>query len=234
MRDDIRGIIRCPQEIADYLLMIGGPAQNPDKEPMWRLVLASSIVWKVAGGKIWDENLTVAECGGINIDAGEQHSYKPLRDESGGLVEQRRYPHLEGWVLQKWFPPSKYSQAEWFAPENLIPFTSIPKLGPYPQFGDYEIMAGPVPRVPTMSELRTYIASYWQGMESRCESVNQRILEAHNAAVYQKDQDEQRTRNLVEEYGRDVCSYLKSSSLAAGRLRTKRAEKLFIREHVGA
>jgi hypothetical protein len=32
---------------------------------------------------------------------------------------------------------------------------------------------------------------------------------------------------------RDKCSYLSSSSLEAGRIRTKNAEKLGIKEHVG-
>jgi hypothetical protein len=231
IRDDIRGITRCPQEIIDYLAVIGG--RNPYQEPMWRLVLASSIIWKIAGGNIWDESLGVTERGGFNIETGHRYDNHPLRDESTFLVEQQRYPEIEGWVLQRWFPAEKYSRAEWFAPENCIPFTNIPKLGPYPQFGDYEIMQGPIPRVPAMEELRVYIKSYYYGMASRSQSMQQRIVEATTAAQYKKEQDEQRTRTRAYEEIRDKCSYLTSSSLEAGRIRTERAEKIGIRSHLG-
>jgi len=62
MRDDIRGVERCPSHVEDYLLSIGGT--TPFSEPMWRLVLARNVIWKVAGGKIWDQNLSIAERGG--------------------------------------------------------------------------------------------------------------------------------------------------------------------------
>ena len=63
IRDDIQGINRCPSDIADYLTTIGG--QTPFGEPIWRLVVADSVIWKVAGGKVWDENLSIADRGGI-------------------------------------------------------------------------------------------------------------------------------------------------------------------------
>lgn len=224
LRDDICGVNRCPSEIADYLLTIGG--RTPFDEPMWRLVVADSVVWKVAGGKVWDDNLSISDRGGL------ANSHTPIRDESDRLVDRRRYPHLEGWILQRWFPPSSYSKSQWFAPENCLP-DGTPKLGPFPQFGDYEMIAGPVQRIPSRSELHTFISSYYRGLESRSGSTESRIREAVNAAEYERRRDEQRVRALTEDYMRDKCSYLFSSSLAAGRIRTKNAEKLGIREHVG-
>ena len=233
IRDDIRGTDRCPSEIQDYLLTIGG--RSPFGEPMWRLVVAESVVWKVAGGKVWDENLSISErseidtCGTAALGGGMN---KPIRDESDRLVERRRYPHLQGWILQRWFPPSSYSKAQWFAPENCLP-DGTPKLGPYPQFGDYEMIAGPVPRIPSRSELHSFISSYYRGLESRSDSIESRIRQAVNAAEHERRREEQRIRALTEDYLRDKCSYLFSSSLEAGRIRTAKAEKLGIREHVG-
>lgn len=233
-RDDIRGTHSCPSEIQDYLLRIGG--RTPFGEPMWRLVVAENVVWKVAGGKVWDENLSIAERKGIRSAAGSAAApgceNKPMRDESDHLVERRRYPHLSGWILQRWFPPSSYSKSQWFAPENCLP-DGTPRLGPYPQFGDYEMIAGPAQRIPSKSELHSFISSYYRGLESRSGSIESRVREAVNAAEYERRREEQRIHALTEDYMRDKCSYLFSSSLEAGRIRTAKAEKLGIKEHVG-
>jgi hypothetical protein len=230
MRDDIRGVERCPQEIGEYLLTIGG--RTPFGEPMWRLVVASNIVWKVAGGKVWDGNLSVSERGGVDLYEGRPYGNKPLRDESDRLIEQQRYPHLEGWILQKWFPPAAYNKSQWFAPENCLP-NGIPKLGPFPQYGDYEMIAGPVLRVPGRQELYGFVSAYYRDLESRTGSVEGRIREAVNAAEYARKREEQQTRTFVDEYMRDKCSYLWSSSLEAGRIREQVARQAGVKEHVG-
>lgn len=231
MRDDIRGITRCPQEISDFLAVYGG--RNQYGEPNWRVVLAESVVWKVSGGKVWDPSLTIAERGGINFETGRQHTNKPIRDESGQILERLRYPCTKGWILQRWFSALNYSRAEWFSQENCIPGTSIPMLGPYPEEGDYEMMAGPCQHVPTKGELQTWISCYWRGINSR-KSIKERIRDAHEAALREKQREAQETFAILDAFIRDECSYLKSSSLEAGRIRTERAEKLGIREHVGS
>jgi hypothetical protein len=238
MTNDIQGIERPPQEIQDYLLRIGGA--NPFGLPMWRLVLARNVIWKVQGGQIWDSSLSLAERGGwiadeFNHDGlGLRRSEaRPLRDESDRLVEQQRYPHLEGWIIQRWFPPSHYNRAQWFAPENCLP-DGTPKLGPFPQFGDYEMVGGPVENIPSRGELYELISAYWKNLESRSSSVATRVKDAENAARYALEKEEQRIRQRALDYMRDKCSYIWSSSLEAGRVRTAQAEKLGIREHVGS
>lgn len=230
MRDDIRGVERCPSHLEDYLLSIAGA--TPFGEPMWRLVLARNVIWKVAGGKIWDQNLSIAERGGFDVAAAMPHENRPLRDESDRLVEQQRYPHIEGWILQRWFPPSAYNKSHWFAPENCLP-DGTPKLGPFPEYGDYEIAGGPVERVPGKQELYDFISWYYQQLESRKGSVESRIREAVNAAEYERRRREAQMRVFADEYVRDKCSYLQSSSLEAGRIREQVARRCGIKEHVG-
>ena len=230
MRHDIRGVERAPREIQDYLLTIGG--RTAFDEPMWRLVLARNVVWKVAGGKVWKESLSVSERGGFNLSEGCRYSNQPLRDESGRLVEQQRYPHLDGWILQRWFPASTYHKTQWFAPENCLP-DGTPKLGPFPQYGDYEMVGGTMDRIPGKQELYDFISGYYQKMECRSGSVETRLREAVNAAHYSQQREEQKTRTFVDEYMRDRCSYIWSSSLEAGRVREEVARRIGIREHVG-
>jgi hypothetical protein len=229
-RYDIRGVELAPQETQDYLLRIGG--STPFDEPIWRLVLARNVVWKVAGGKVWNEGLSVSERGGFDLYEGRPYGNQPLRDESGRLVEQQRYPHLDGWILQRWFPASAYSQSQWYASENCLP-DGTPKLGPFPQYGDYEMVGGPMDRTPGKQELHDFISAYYQGLEGRAGSVETRVREAVNAAQYTRQREEQKTRTFVDEYMRDRCSYIWSSSLEAGRVREEAAKRLGIREHVG-
>jgi hypothetical protein len=238
MQRDIQGVEQAPQETQDYLLRIGGA--NPFGRPMWRLVLARNVIWKVQGGQIWDANLSLAERGGLIAGGFNQNGLelrrseaRPLRDESGRLVEQQRYPHIDGWILQRWFPASHYNRPQWFAPENCLP-DGTPRLGPFPQFGDYEMVGGPVEKIPSRGELYEFISAYWKNLESRSSSVETRVKEAENAARYTLEKEEQRTRQRALDYMRDKCSYIWSSSLEAGRVRTAQAEKLGIREHVGA
>lgn len=237
MRHDLHGTELCPTEIQNYLTTIGG--LTPFSEPMWRLVLARNVIWKVQGGKIWDENLSLQQRGGFIFqelnETGSVHRLsdsRPLRDESDRLVEQQRYPHLDGWILQRWFPPSHYDKSQWFAPENCMP-GGTPKLGPFPQFGDYEMVGGPVEKLPTKSELYEFISSYWKNIESRSGSIETRVREAEGSARYALEKEEQRIRQHTLDYMRDKCSYIWSSSLEAGRIRSAQAAKLGIREHVG-
>ena len=95
------------------------------------------------------------------------------------------------------------------------------------------MVGGPTRRIPSKSELHSCISSYYRGLESRTGSVESRIKEAINAAEYERQREKQRIRALADVYMRDKCSYLYSSSLEAGRIRTQRAEKLGIKEHVG-
>jgi hypothetical protein len=201
---------------------------------MWRLVLASSVYWKIAGDfKIWDESVPLNQRGGIDMwNGGKEFETRPLRVESG-MVERRKYPHLESWILQKWFPSSFYSKAIWEAPENAM-FDGTPKLGPWPQFGDYELMSGPFDRVPGTDKLREEIAEYHRRIENAPASIQQRILLAMAAAQDEEEAAEQRLNSKVDDYIRDRCSYITSSSLAAGRIRTEIEKRCGITEHVGA
>jgi hypothetical protein len=232
VRDDIKGAVRAPESIQEFLENYGG--RTPNGEPMWRLVLCSSVYWKLAGDfKIWDERVPLNERGGIDMwHGGKQFDTRPIRVESG-MVERRKYPHIEGWILQKWFPSSFYSKAFWEAPENAM-FDGTPKLGPWPQFGDYELMSGPYERVPTTDKLRDEIAEYHNRIETAPASIEQRTLLALAAAQEEEDQYAARLDAKLDAFIRDRSTYIKSSSLEAGRIRTELAKRCGITEHVGA
>lgn len=224
------GVERCPSDVSEFLERIGG--LNVHGQPVWRMVIASTVFWKAEGGNVWNKNLTIAERGGINAETGFKHDNRPIRDDHGKLVEKRRYPHLEGWILQRWFPASSYDKGYWFAPENCMA-DGTPKLGPFPDCGDYEMMGEAVEHIPSKEALRKFISQYWIELQSRTGNVETRMRELRNASEYEEQENNRKMRQLADETVRDRCSYIASSSLEAGRIRTQRAERLGIREHLG-
>ena len=232
MRDDIKGVTVVPTSTVEFLERYGG--KTPFGEPMWRIVLAQNVYWKLAGNfKIWDESLSLNERGGIDMwHGGKQFENRPLRVECG-MVERKKYPHLEGWILQKWYPASKYSKTMWFAPENCMA-DGTPKLGPFPEYGDYELVSGPYPQIPTLSQLQLFISDHLRRLDEMNQNVEQRILDNVYAAQQEEQEYEKRLEAKVDDYLTDKCSYIDSCSLEAGRIRTKLAEKIGIRTHVGA
>lgn len=240
-RDDLHGPL-APMDHQQFLLKYGG--KNPFGEPLWRLVLASSVWWKIAGDfKIWDKSIPVNERGGIDMwNGGREFDHKPIRVQSG-MMERRKYPHIEGWILQLWFPASKYDRKTWFAPQNCM-FDGTPKLGPFPECGDYELMNGPYQHLPSLSQIREWIGEYWRDQEAtggywrdtaeQLAALDARMRDACEQAEQEEEQYENRLFSAVDAFMRDKCSYIWSNSLEAGRIRTEVAKKCGIKEHVGA
>jgi hypothetical protein len=71
----------------------------------------------------WAPGLSTAEKGGLNFQPNpnapgcnfSRFDNKPIRVVTE-MREVIKYPHAEGWVLEKWFPASSYgTQAEWYS-----------------------------------------------------------------------------------------------------------------------
>ncbi len=71
----------------------------------------------------WAEGLTTAEKGGMRFEPLPdlpgcnfgRYDNKPLRVVTE-MREIRKYPHADGWILEKWFPASAYgTQEEWYS-----------------------------------------------------------------------------------------------------------------------
>jgi hypothetical protein len=95
-------------------------------------------------------------------------------------------------------------------------------------------MSGPYERVPTTDKLRNEIAEYHNRIETAPASIQQRTLLAMAAAQEEEDQYAARLDSKLDAFIRDRSTYIKSSSLEAGRIRTELAKRCGITEHVGA
>lgn len=129
---------RPPAYLETLITHLGG--QNIFGEPSFRLVWASERMTPSGGTWVdWDKNVAVK-------DRQARRGNKPVR-RVAEVRMIRRYGPAQGWLLEKWCPPSLYgSPARWYSPA-VIGGTMIlveggtrrlPSQGSYPSRGDYE------------------------------------------------------------------------------------------------
>ncbi|HEV2709147.1 MAG TPA: hypothetical protein VGU67_02940 [Edaphobacter sp.] len=214
--------------------------ETPGGYPMFRLVHSEYVLEKIGGEWTdWDESIAVEDRGRlsaiVDLDGNAMAMNRPMRT----VVEVRtvpKYSHLDppGWILERWFPAHKFGSPELYA-ENVVPGTSIPRLGPYPHEGAYVMLTGPFPEIPSISFLEDFIGYH----QSITEAIMDQDIEAYiKKRCYDREQAEEkkRTAGVRDSYDKMMDaskSILFGSSLAAGRLRSEAAEKHGIRSHVG-
>lgn len=214
-----------PSDVKEFLRVYGGV--NPYGKPLFRLIVASDRLVKEAGVyRDWDKNLAVAERGGLP----GTHN-KPTRVVTE-MREVCKYPHMEGWILEKWFPASTYGTRDtWEGFVAVDGFT--PCLGPYPAEGDYEVLLGPWPRVPSLSTLRSVIRGNVAAIENRSGTPESRAREYINRKEFEDKQKEDARKKEMNAQFADSLSPMNSSSLVASRWRNDLAKRAGITEHIG-
>lgn len=227
-----------PRETERFLKRYGGI--TPYDKPKWRLIVSEERLVKEAGvWKDWAEGLTTKEKGGLNFSAAsgtpgvayQRYQNKPIRVVTE-VRETQKYPHVSGWILENWFPPTAYgSREEWHSYKADDGVT--PMLGPYPECGDYEMQYGPWEKLPGTDLLQGLISQYSSTIANRKGTPWARAVEYLQRAEYAKEKEEKRFREEAAAEFSDVLSPMKSSSLAASRWRNDLARKAGIREHIG-
>lgn len=157
-REDCPPAGQAPKAIQNWLLKVAGC--NPFREPNYRLVLAQHVR-QLAGG-VWNDfpdDATLPERGGLDFDAQNYEVEMPNGQVKQGtqiinmapatskllriVTEVRweeRYPNLNGWILQRWYPGSHpaYGDREQWERTTLKGRPDIALLGPFPVYGEYE------------------------------------------------------------------------------------------------
>lgn len=230
-RRDIHGSELAPPHVADFLLRFGG--MNPYGEPLYRMALAQSVMTQEAGEEIveWESHLSLAERGGLIAGTNQfgEPVQIPVENRPWNTTRGMRWvpvypPEIRGWILQRWFPELS-SPADWNAPGNCMR-DGTPLLGPYPEFGEYKLVAGPCGEVPGFSELESIIDQVNYKIDLQLERRNDSILtrQARMAERLRQDalNEMQKKINLVRRM-RDQFAFMSGSSLEAGRLREEYA-----------
>jgi len=234
MRDDVRRDGIAPRYIRDLLLRVGG--KNPYGEPMYRVVLAESCTSTVGGlWHDWEDNLSLAERGGmVSTDEGMAPSaHRPQRV----VAEMRkvpRYPDMSGWILQRWYPVHMYGVSQQWWEGQRVPGSNVPLLGPYPERGVYEKVSGAgLHQPPALSRLEEAIHKIESGLENQKGTLATRILERTNQLLESAEKIRLQQKQVMKERIREHNFPHRGSSLAAGRLRSRLAERAGLRSHVG-
>lgn len=219
-----------PRETQRFLKRFGG--LTPYGHPRWRLVVSSERLIKESGRWTdWAEGLTTKEKGGMDFTpiegqpgmVYERFHNKPLRV----VVEVRetpKYPHVDGWILESWFPASSYgAPEEWYSYKADDGIT--PMLGPYPECGDYEMQFGPWVKLPTTDILQAMISRHCSSINNRQGTPFTRAVEHLNRTEYTNQKKEEKLKAEYEARFRDVLSPMKSTSLEASRWRQDLAKR---------
>jgi len=228
-----------PKTVQQFLTRYGG--RNPYGKPQWRLLIGADRLVKEAGVyRDWAPGLTTAEKGGLRFEPREdlpgcnfgRYDNKPIRVVTE-MREIPKYPHADGWILEKWFPASAYgSQEEWYSYKAVDGMT--PMLGAYPESGDYEMIFGPWARIPSTDMLQKLVSSYSSGINNRRGTPASRAQEALLRYEYEEELAERKRKDEYAVMMADHLSPMKSGSLAASRWRQELAVRIGRgNEHIG-
>lgn len=234
----------------DFLIRIGGKSHAG--YPNYRLVQSENVLEQKGGEwQDWDDNLAPEDRArfirkiitfpqkqiilGKEVEVKNQRTIlvpgnTPIRT----VTEVRlvpKYSHLDtqGWILERLYPAEAFGLPEdWYA--HVVPGTDVPRLGPYPADGQYEMIAGVFLQEPSISFLEQYIAF----QKARTREMQERdVRSILNDKIYAHEQQEKKKRELAEQRIRDLISPLYGTSLEAGRWRNEVAIQAGIRSHMG-
>jgi hypothetical protein len=230
--------------MSDVLARRGG--KNAMGFPIYRMVKSEFITEKIGGTwHDWDENLSIEDRGGIDSSQGRPILSHHRPDQIVTEVrEVQKYSHLEdpGWILERWYPASMFgARGAWESIFVLVadPLTggeietNVPRLGPYPHQGQYEMIVGPFPAEPSIDFVEDFIASWEQRRDSFPSDIEEHIKMRIAEAV---KQDEEASAHAIQTNRlrlRDSAAPLTSTTLEAGRWRQKMFEKSGHTSHIG-
>lgn len=220
----------APRSLSKRLTNFGG--RNPYGEPNWRVCLSQSCT-QICGGifhTLPDGDLSIVEEG---PDGTLYHKAISDTAQHERVMRTPKYPH-EGWIMERWFPPHMWGTREWW--ESQMAEDGItPLMGPYPEKGDYFMLAGPWTECPTISDIETAIQTYNQMQANRPVNL------ARHMEQQIKDQKEKWTKRreayvkmLDDRFKSEILPVLKSTSLSAQMVRNQAQEMSGQRGHLGA
>lgn len=219
----------APEFVRAALAQHGGKVPGRDI-PMWRLVLAQNCLITTSG-LLHELPTGEISCFAVAPD-GKKYYQKPADKITAGRFELPKYP-CEGWVLEKWFPPSTWGTREEWASHRGEDGATI--MGAYPERGDYWMLAGPFEKIPELADLRQAIDMHKQAMNQQPSNyanvLKQTILDQETAREQRREKLE---RDLAYMRKNELVPVLKSGSLAAQRFRNALNESIGDRSHLGA
>jgi hypothetical protein len=207
--------------------------------PVWRLVWSENVMEKIGGEwQDWPDGVAISDRGAVSNILDQDGRPQPMATPIRVVTEVREIPaysHLDrpGWMLERWFPPSMFGgEAAWYA--EVVPGTTVHRLGPYPIDGRYVQRGGPFPQIPGMDFIEDFISGDQKAVETVMSMDPQAYIKQQVYKAQEKDRKlsehaiAENTARLI-----DSMSFLDSTSLSAGALRNKMAEKSGIRSHMG-
>ena len=160
----------------------------------------------------------------------DQLSKRPERVIKGINEEVPLY-QCEGYIVERWKPAHCFgSPSQW----ESYTFEGDCVLGPYPHYGDYELIAGPSPYMPSEAELAEAVKHHMHNLREKPSSPVERVRQLL-ATMEKRNKDRMRhVKNQAESFRKDGVESIRNRvSLGAGRVRQELATKAGIKGHYG-
>lgn len=218
----------APTPIREAITRFGG--KTPYDKPMWRVCIAEHCI-AIRGG-IFHE-WPGGELEAITLGPGGKMIFNKVTPTSvkSGLMEVPRYP-AEGWILEKWFPAHMWGPRAWW--ESIRAEDGTPMMGPYPEQGEYFLIAGPWPTCPQISDIEAAIQVYEHNRAKVPVDLDMAVSQAMRD---EEDLQKQRFEALVKELElyrtSEILPVMKSTSLAAQAVRNDIQKRLGLKSHLG-
>lgn len=218
----------APEAVRRAITSFGG--LTPYGLPMWRACIAEHCV-AVRGGVFYE--WPNGELEAITLGPGGKMVCNPISPTSArsGFMEVPRYPH-EGWILEKWFPNHCWGERQWW--ESVRAADGTPMMGPYPEEGEYFMIAGPWERCPEISDVEFAIQAYERHRANTPVDLDTAISQSmRDEDGRQRDRYEALVKELELYRTSEIIPVLKSGSLNAQAVRNDIQKRLGLKSHLG-
>lgn len=207
--------------------------------PFYRLV-HGAFLWQLSGGTWcdWDENIPTPARGRMVANETGRALVNETQAERTVTELRRRHKYAEhadnpGWMLERWMAPAYFGTPTWWECQ-VVPGTTIPKLGPYPHQGEYILVLGPYPEMPT-GPFCDQLVEQWELMrdEALAMRADTWIKKRHADA---EREDEERSAKWNREASAANMTALQpmfSTFLEAGQARQRAADHQGVGSHYG-
>jgi hypothetical protein len=211
--------------------------------PLYRLI-HSAFIWQFSAGEWcdWDPNLPVRDRGTLVKDE-DGSSMSPATIAERQVTEMRRrlkyaqFGKFPGWIPERWMPPAYFGTPTWWN-SQLVPGTSLPKLGPYPYRGGYVSIMGdgfpPFSEAPTGPFIDQLI-EMWNIVQEQTLSMSREtyVLKRNAEGMAEYEEGEEQWHRESSAANMTAMRPFFSTYLEAGKFRGEAAEHAGLTSHYG-
>lgn len=138
-----------------------------------------------------------------------------------GMVDRKLYT-FSGWIIEKWKPAATWGNpADWYG----YTFQGECAIGEFPHYGEYELCAGPTPKMPSATQVEDAIRQDFREIDRRPANANQRVVQLMEGFEREYKRRQNEAINRVLDLAKEDSPLMNRLSLGAGLVRQEMAKR---------